>query len=144
MPWRSSWSSGDCAGQSDGDAQADFDPQTAGIFALTRHPMMWGIGLWAMLHGLANGDAGSLIFFGALGGLALGGTVAIDAKKKRADSDAWTRLSGATSNLPLLALVQGRAHLKPRQLVRPIAIGLVAYALFGAIHHWLFGAPPVS
>ncbi|HUK03830.1 MAG TPA: NnrU family protein, partial [Burkholderiales bacterium] len=35
-----------------------------GILRLTRHPIQWGIALWALLHVIARGDEASLIFFG--------------------------------------------------------------------------------
>ncbi len=37
-----------------------------GIFSVTRHPLTWGIALWASAHLLANGDLVSLIFFANL------------------------------------------------------------------------------
>lgn len=41
------------------------------IKRFTRHPMLWGITLWAGAHLLANGDLASLILFGSFGGFAL-------------------------------------------------------------------------
>src|SRR5919204_3327951 len=35
-----------------------------GMIRITRHPIMWGIMLWAAAHILARGDVKSLIFFG--------------------------------------------------------------------------------
>ena len=55
-----------------------------GIVRVTRHPFLIGIGLWALVHLVANGDAASFIFFGALAVTALAGTVSIDAKRRRA------------------------------------------------------------
>jgi uncharacterized membrane protein len=57
--------------------------QPKGILTVTRHPVMWAFGLWALLHIAANGDLAGLIFFGAFATLALLGTLAIDAKKRR-------------------------------------------------------------
>lgn len=34
---------------------------------LTRHPMLWGVTLWALAHLLANGDLASTILFGGFG-----------------------------------------------------------------------------
>src|SRR5438067_54853 len=36
----------------------------AGILRVTRHPLMWAIALWALVHLAARGDAASLVFFG--------------------------------------------------------------------------------
>ena len=37
-----------------------------GIFRITRHPLMWGVALWAITHVMATGDAASVILFGGL------------------------------------------------------------------------------
>lgn len=37
----------------------------------TRHPMLWGVAIWAVVHLLANGDLASLILFGSFGAFAL-------------------------------------------------------------------------
>src|SRR5690606_32649938 len=54
-----------------------------GILAVTRHPLMWAIALWALAHIPPNGTAADLVFFGGFAVLALHGTLAIDAKKRR-------------------------------------------------------------
>jgi len=38
---------------------------------LTRHPMLWGVTLWAAVHLGANGDLASLILFGSFGAFSL-------------------------------------------------------------------------
>src|SRR5262249_34034921 len=55
-----------------------------GIVRVTRHPLLIGIGLWALVHLIANGDVASFLFFGALAVTALAGTASIDAKRRRA------------------------------------------------------------
>src|SRR5438552_17635066 len=35
-----------------------------GILRVTRHPILWGIALWAAVHLISRGDTASLIFFG--------------------------------------------------------------------------------
>src|SRR5262249_32253730 len=78
---------------------------------VTRHPVMWGFGLWAILHLAANGDGASLLLFGAVAILALLGTLAIDAKKRRRWGAAWPALARSTPHLPLRAILEGRARL---------------------------------
>lgn len=63
------------------ERRAAADDPAPGILRITRHPVMWAVGLWASSHLLANGDLASLWFFGAIATLALGGTVLIDRKK---------------------------------------------------------------
>jgi uncharacterized membrane protein len=118
--------------------------QPRGIFTVTRHPVMWAFGLWALLHILANGDLAGLVFFGAFAVLALLGTLAIDAKKRRNwPAESWRAFSGATSNLPLLAIVQRRTRFDWRGIGWRVV--LIALALYLAIVFWfhprVIGAP---
>lgn len=114
----------------------------AGILAVTRHPVMWGIGLWALAHIPVNGDAASLILFGALALLALLGTRAIDAKKRRAWGGEWDRFAAATSNLPFVALAAGRARLAWARIgVWRIALAAALYLLLILLHPVAIGVP---
>lgn len=115
-----------------------------GVFRITRHPFMWAVGLWGIVHVLANGDLASLVFFGALAALALVGTLLIDAKKARQMGERWERFAGQSSNLPFLALAQGRQRLTLIEIgwIR-IAAGVVLFAVLWGVHPWLFGAAPL-
>jgi uncharacterized membrane protein len=121
-------------------ARAD-DP-APGIMRVTRHPVMWAIGLWAMGHIMANGDLRSLLFFGVFAVLSLGGTVLIDRKKQLALGSHWARLAEVTSNIPFAALVTGRTRLRWRDisLLRVIA-GLLLYAVLYRGHAIIAGVP---
>jgi uncharacterized membrane protein len=114
-----------------------------GILRVTRHPVQWGILLWAGAHLLARGDIKSAIFFGGLFLLAALGTRFIDARKARNLGDDWKRYASATSNLPFVAIAQGRNTFRPGEigLVKP-AIGLILYGGLLLFHAWLFGARP--
>ncbi len=78
--------------------------------------------------------------------LALGGTIFIDAKRRRNSGDAWNRFAHVTSNIPIVAIATGRNQLRPalREIgvLRPF-IAIAAYALFLILHGRLFGAPLV-
>jgi uncharacterized membrane protein len=117
-----------------------------GIVRITRHPFLWGVGLWAFVHLIVNGDLASVILFGSLLVLALGGTVSIDAKRRRSFGDQWSRFTQATSNVPFAAIAAGRNQLRPALreigILRPV-IAIAAYALFLVFHGRLFGAPLV-
>jgi uncharacterized membrane protein len=123
-------------------ARAD-DP-APGILRVTRHPVMWAIGLWAVSHVIANGDVRSLIFFGAFAGLSLGGTLLIDHKKRLALGSDWSRLSQITSNLPFAALIAGRTRMRWRDigLLRVVA-GLLLYVVLFRGHAIIAGMPIV-
>jgi uncharacterized membrane protein len=47
-----------------------------GMIRITRHPIMWGVMLWAAAHIVARGDVKGLIFFGGFLVLAAAGTLA--------------------------------------------------------------------
>lgn len=112
-----------------------------GMIRVTRHPFMWGVILWAAAHILANGDAKSAVFFGGFLALAALGTVLID-HRKRALPD-WPRFAQRTSNLPFLAIVQGRNRVVGSEIgwKRP-AMALLVYAVLLWMHPWLFGVRP--
>jgi uncharacterized membrane protein len=112
-----------------------------GMIRITRHPIMWGIMLWAAAHILARGDLKSLIFFGGFLVLAALGTLLMDARK-RANPD-WPRFAAVTSHLPFVAIAQGRNRIVWSEIgwVRPL-IGLALFFAFFLLHPWLFGARP--
>lgn len=117
-----------------------------GIVRITRHPFLWGVALWAFVHLIVNGDLASVILFGSLLLLALGGTVSIDAKRRRSCGDQWSQFVQATSNVPFAAIAAGRNQLRPALreigILRPV-IAIAAYALFFVFHGRLLGAPLV-
>ena len=104
-----------------------------GIIRITRHPIMWGIILWAAAHVLARGDLKGLIFFGGFLVLAVVGTLSMDARK-RSDPD-WPRFAALTSHVPFVAIAQGRNRLVWREIgwLRP-AIGLAVFLGVLAFH----------
>jgi uncharacterized membrane protein len=112
-----------------------------GLIRITRHPIMWGIMLWAAAHILARGDLKSLVFFGGFLALAALGTLFMDARNK-ANPD-WPRFAAATSHVPFVAIVQRRNRIVWREIgwVRPLA-GLAMFFVFFFLHSWLFNARP--
>ena len=114
-----------------------------GILRVTRHPVQWGILLWAGAHLLARGDVKAAIFFGGFLLLSALGTALIDARKARGLGEDWKRYASATSNLPLVAIAQGRNRFDAGEigLVKPL-LGLIVYGGFLLFHAWLFGAQP--
>jgi uncharacterized membrane protein len=111
-----------------------------GILRVTRHPVMWGIALWAAIHLAARGDLASLVFFGGFVVLALAGTALIDARKADTLGEEWARFAAVTSNVPFTAIVEGRNRFSAAEIgVRRVAVGLALYVLIVAIHPWLFG-----
>jgi uncharacterized membrane protein len=121
-------------------ARAD-DP-APGILRITRHPVMWAFGFWALGHIAANGDGAGMLFFGLLGTLALGGTRLIDGRKRLALGTDWSRLVEVTSNLPFAALLAGRTRVSLRDVgVAPVLAGLLLYAVLFLAHPYMTGMP---
>jgi uncharacterized membrane protein len=117
-----------------------------GITRITRHPFLWGVGIWALVHLLINGDLASLILFGSLLLLALGGTAAIDAKRRRRFGEQWSGFARVTSNVPFAAIAAGRNQLGPalREIgLLRAGIAIAVYALLLIFHGRLFGAPVI-
>ena len=112
-----------------------------GMIRVTRHPIMWGLMLWAGAHMLALGEVRALVLFGSFLLLAGLGSINID-RRKQTNPD-WGRFAAATSHIPFVAILQGRNRLDLREIgwKRPL-IGLVAFFLLLWIHPWLFGMRP--
>lgn len=117
-----------------------------GLLRITRHPLMWGIGLWGLAHMVPNGDLGSLLFFGTLAALALVGAVLIDAKKRAARGLDWERFEEATSLVPFAAVLDGRQSLARAAGEFGTWRLLLTVLLYGALlhlHPWLFGVAAI-
>ena len=114
-----------------------------GMIRITRHPVMWAIMLWAAAHFLAIGSLQAVIFFGGLLLLAAAGTTLQDARKAKLLGEDWQRFAALTSNVPFLAVAQGRNRIAWREIGwwRPAA-GLAAFAALLWQHAWLFGVRP--
>lgn len=111
-----------------------------GIYRITRHPMLWGMSFWALLHLIGNGDLAALVLFGALLVMTLLGTRSIDAKRRRADASGWAAFAAVTSNLPFAAIREGRNTLVWRELLDwRLAVALAAYLAVLAFHGAWFG-----
>ena len=131
--------------QAGGEARlvAGADP-LRGIVRITRHPFLWGVALWALVHVAMNGDLASLILFGTMLLLGVGGPFSIDAKRRRALGERWTHFAQATSNVPFGAVLAGRnslyAALNEIGILRPVA-AIILFALIFYFHGRFFGQP---
>lgn len=122
------------------EVDPDAPEPARGMLRVTRHPMMWGIAIWAGCHALANPDLASLIFFGALAVLALAGAAALDHRLGRASRPGWGVFVQRTSFVPFVAILERRQHLVWQEIGWPrLAAALLAYLALLAAHPWLFG-----
>lgn len=114
-----------------------------GVLRITRHPVMWGIGLWGLGHLAANGDVAAVVFFGGLAGLALVGTVLIDRKYEARLGEPYRRFERTTSAMPFAAMAAGRQRLAFGEIgLARIGGALLLFAILYAAHPWLFGVAP--
>jgi len=95
------------------------------IAVAVHHPMLWAVVVWAVAHLLANGSAADVVLFGAFLAWALFDLQSCYARD-RANAIAYPAPKwGAT--------------------IAAIVIGIVLWgALFGGLHLWLFGVPPLA
>lgn len=71
-----------------------------GVFAITRHPMMWGFALWAIIHLAVVAMPKALVFDGAIIALALVGAAMQDRKKQVLLGGRWHEWRAATAFVP--------------------------------------------
>ena len=102
-------------------------PVPRGVFAITRHPMLWSFALWGFSHVLVYPDPANLVLAGAIVVLALVGARLQDAKKARLQPDRWPEWERRTSYWPFAAIAAGRARLG----------GFGMHALAGGLVVWL-------
>jgi uncharacterized membrane protein len=123
-----------------GEAALDAPDTVAGALRITRHPFLWGVALWALTHLLVNGDAASMILFGGLLALALIGPGLIDAKRRRRFGSKWEGFAARTSNVPFLAVAQGRNEVRLAEIGWwRVGLGAAVWLGLILIHPWLFG-----
>jgi len=71
-----------------------------GVYAITRHPMMWGFALWALVHAIVNPTRASLVLSATIAFLALVGAALQDEKKAKLMGDVWLDWRSKTSFVP--------------------------------------------
>lgn len=102
-------------------------PEARGVFAVTRHPMMWAIALWAGCHLAVYPVAKNAVLTFAMLVLALVGAALQDRKKAALRPAFWPEWERRTSYMPFVAIAQGRARLG----------GFGMHALAGGTLVWL-------
>jgi uncharacterized membrane protein len=121
----------------------DEDPARA-LHRVTRHPMLWGFVIWGATHIVFNPEPTSLLFFGAFVALALFGTRSIDAKRARALGEPWQRYLQKTSNVPFVAIAQGRNRFSIVELTdHRLLVALGVWATFLMLHGKFFSVPAI-
>ncbi|MBV8456327.1 MAG: NnrU family protein [Acetobacteraceae bacterium] len=114
-----------------------------GILRITRHPLLIGVGLWALVHLVGNGNVASLVFFANWAIVALAGTISIDAKRRRLLGSNWEPFAGQTSIVRFAAIATRRNRFIPREIgFWRWAVALLVYALMLGGHAPVVGVSP--
>jgi uncharacterized membrane protein len=114
-----------------------------GIVRVTRHPFFTGVGLWALVHLIGNGDVASLVFFATWAVIALAGTISIDRKRQRLLGATWGPFAAQTSIFPFAAIAAGRNRFSLSEIgAWRWVVALVVYALMLGGHAQIIGVSP--
>ncbi|WP_379922908.1 NnrU family protein [Erythrobacter sp. R86502] len=114
------------------EAQARAEP--ARVFKVTRHPMMWGIGLWALSHMALFWSTRTMVTALAMGILALVGARLQDTKKEALMGDAWAAWESRTSYWPRWGVLL-------RVGAVPLIAGTALWLAGSWLHLWRAGIP---
>jgi len=71
-----------------------------GVYSITRHPMMWGFAIWAVVHAIVNPKPASLVLSATIAFLALVGAALQDEKKARQLGQVWLDWRSKTGFIP--------------------------------------------
>lgn len=72
----------------------------AGVFAITRHPLMWSFALWAAVHFFTIATMQALVFDAAIFFLAVVGSIGQDAKKRKLMGERFHEWAAQTAFVP--------------------------------------------
>ncbi|MBI3444000.1 MAG: NnrU family protein [Magnetospirillum sp.] len=115
-----------------------YDPCRPGIVRLTRHPIIWGLGLWSGAHIIPNGHLAGLMLFVPLFVLCLVGSRVLDAKRRQ--SLGWEQWQDWAERAA--GPLDWRALLAELGWVR-ITSGIVLYPVLIALHPLVIGLSPL-
>jgi uncharacterized membrane protein len=87
-----------------------------GVLRVTRNAFFWGTSLFAVAHVILTGHVAGLLAFGSVAVLGLAGAPILDAKKARSHGAVWDAFARATSNVPFMAIAQGRQRFVWREI----------------------------
>ena len=102
----------------------------AGVFGITRHPMMWGFALWAIVHLMVVATPKALLLDSSILFLALAGSVGQDRKKAKLMGERFHEWTAQTAFVPFI-----------RGFSNPGPIALVGGTIFFLLATWLHPFP---
>jgi uncharacterized membrane protein len=109
-----------------------------GVLRISRNGFFWGAALLSIAHAIVFGTLAAMLAFGSVAFLGLVGSFVLDAKKARAHGQSWQSFEEATSNVPFLAIAQGRQRVVWHEIGWwRLALGLALFAATPALHRVL-------
>ncbi len=115
-----------------------------GVYAITRHPMMWSFMLWAIVHMMLWGSVATLIVAGGILLLALIGPIGQDIKKLRLQGNRWRDWMNRTAFVPFAGQLSGRIPWRAAWPGWGAVIGGLVIFLGATWVHPLAGGPLVG
>ena len=115
-------------------AEAQTRAEPRGALRVTRHPMMWGIGLWAISHMVLFWSTRTMVTALAMGILALVGAKLQDAKKEALMGTAWAEWESKTSYWPRWGRLLSVGAV-------PLLAGTALWIAGSWVHLWRAGIP---
>lgn len=115
-----------------------------GVLRISRHPFLWGVAFWGAGHLFANGERFAIMLFGALSFMAIYGARSIDRKGRARNPERFAAFEDVTSNVPFMAITQGRNRFVLGEMWWRLLAGLAAALLIALGHESLFGAPALT
>ena len=113
-----------------------------GVFAVTRHPMMWSFALWGLVHVAVFPTPANIVLASAIIVLALIGAALQDRKKEQLQPAVWRAWEAKTSYWPFAAIAAGRARLggfRPHDWAGGVVVWLVATWAHMPLAGWAAG-----
>jgi uncharacterized membrane protein len=101
-----------------------------GVFAITRHPMMWSFAIWAAVHFAVMGTAKAMVFDVSIFFLAIVGSIGQDAKKAKLMGERFHEWVAQTAFIPFT-----------RGLAWPGTMAFVGGTLLFLLATWLHPLP---
>ena len=112
-----------------------------GIIRVSRHPVLAGLGLWALIHLVCDGNLAAWLFFGSIIALCVLGAHNIDRKREALMGGIYASIKKRTSILPFVAIIEGRTAFAPEELgIARVFLAASMFSVFLVLHEMLFTA----
>lgn len=118
--------------------------RAAGVFAITRHPLLWSIILWGIVHIAVLGSFRTVTIGSGMILLSLIGAIGQDGKKARLMGTPWQEWQRKTAFVPFAGQLAGRIGWSAALPSWGVLLGGLAVWLFATFLHPYAGGPSVG